>query len=350
MRAFAFLGIGKVGVIEKPMPEMGPNDAIVRTTASLICTSDVHNVHGVVPLPEGRVLGHESVGVVYRVGSEVRLFKEGQRVAVNAITPCGHCNGCQRGFTSQCGGMLGGYKFTGQKDGNLAEYFHVNDADFNLTLIPPGLSDEQALYSTDMLSTGFIGAEYADIPLGGSVAVFAQGPVGLSATIGAKLCGAGLIIAVDGKPDRAALARRFGADVVIDPAREDPVARILELTGGEGADAAIEALGHPVTFEACIKCTRPGGVISNIGYHGEAGSTLQIPLPEFGLGMGDKTIRTALCPGGRERMTRLLRLLDTGKIDPTPMTTHRFGFDQVERAFRLMESKAENIIKPLVTF
>ena len=349
MKAFAFLGVGKTGVIDKPIPEAGPRDAIVRTTASLICTSDVHTVAGVIPIPEGRVLGHESVGVVHAVGEHVTRFQKGDRVAVNAITPCGSCDGCQRGFTSQCGGMLGGYKFTGSKDGNLAEYFHVNDADYNLAPIPKGLSDEQALYTCDMLSTGFIGAEQADIPLGGSVAIFAQGPVGLSATIGAKLCGAGLIIAVDGKADRAALAKKFGADIVINPTLEDPVARIMALTG-DGVDAAIEALGHPATFEACVKATRPGGVISNIGYHGEAGGTLNIPLPEFGLGMSDKSIRTALCPGGRVRMERLLRLIEGGRFDPTAMTSHRFGFGDVGKAFRMMQTKEDNIVKPLITF
>jgi isopropanol dehydrogenase (NADP+) len=350
MKMLAFLGIGKVGIIERPIPEPGPRDAIIRTTASLVCSSDVHTVKGVIPIPEGRGLGHESVGIVYRVGNDVTRFKEGDRVAVNAITPCGTCEYCQRGFTSQCGGMLGGYKFTTQKDGNMAEYFHVNDADFNLVHIPQSVTDEQALYTTDMLSTGFAGAEHAQIPLGGTVAIFAQGPVGLSATIGAGLLGAGRIFTVESKPNRVELSRRFGADVVVDPTQGDPVQQILELTSGEGVDSAIEALGVPQTFENCIKVTKAGGTISNVGYHGEAGATLQIPLQAFGLGMSDKTIRTALCPGGRERMTRLLRLIETGRVDPTPMTTHRFPFSEVERAFQLMTTKEDNIVKPLITY
>lgn len=256
MRAFVFLGAGRVGVVDRAIPVAGPNDAIIRTTASLICTSDVHTVSGGLPIPEGRILGHESVGVVHAVGSNVVRYKVGDRVAVNAVTPCGSCDGCQRGFTSQCGGMLGGYKFTNQKDGNLAEYFHVNDADFNLALIPAGVTDEQALYTTDMLSTGFIGAEHAQIPLGGSVAIFAQGPVGLSATIGARLCGAGLIIAVEGKADRAALARRYGADIVIDPGVVDPVSEIMSLTG-DGVDAAIDALGIRKPSRPASRSPRP---------------------------------------------------------------------------------------------
>lgn len=350
MKALAFVETGKVSVIEKPIPDLGPNDAVIKTTAALICTSDVHTVRGVIAIPPGRVLGHESVGIVYKAGANVTRCKEGDRVTVCAITPCGHCDNCQRGFTSQCGGMLGGYKFTTQRDGNMAEYFFVNDADYNLAPTPKSLSDEQALYTTDMMTTGLAGAENANIPPGGTVAVFAQGPVGLCSTMMARLLGAGLVIAVESKPDRAALAKKVGADVVIDPTQGDVAARILQLTHGEGVDSAIEALGHPVTFENCIKATRPGGTISNVGYHGEAGNTLSIPLPEFGLGMGDKQIRTALCPGGRERIVRLLRLLEAGRVDPTPLTTHRFPFSQVERAFQMMVTKEDNIVKPLITF
>lgn len=350
MKVLAFMGIGKIGIVERPIPDPGPNDAVIKTTGSLICTSDVHTVRGVISLPEGRGLGHESVGIIHALGAQVRGHKEGDRVAVNAITPCGHCNFCQRGFSSQCGGMLGGYKFSNERDGNLAEYFLVNDADYNLAPIPASLSDEQALYSTDMLSTGLAGAENADIPVGGTVAVFAQGPVGLCATAASRLVGAGLVIAVEAKPDRQELSKRMGADIVVDPSQGDPVEHIMDLTDGLGVDSAIEAVGLPVTFENCIKVTKPGGVISNIGYHGEAGDSLRIPLPAFGLGMSDKTIRTALCPGGREVMSRLLRLLETGRVDPTLLTTHRFPFAEVEKAFHMMETKADNIIKPLITF
>jgi threonine dehydrogenase-like Zn-dependent dehydrogenase len=350
LKAFAFLGKNKTGVVDKPKPEAGPDDAVIRTTASLICSSDVHTVRGVIALPEGRVLGHESVGVVEHVGANVERFRAGDRVAVSAITPCGRCDFCQRGHSAQCGGMLGGYKFTSQREGNLAEYFLVNDADFNLARIPDSLSDEQALYTTDMMSTGFAAAEYADIPLGGSVAVFAQGPVGLCATAGARLCGAGLVIAVEGRPDRQRLAKSFGADAVVDPGSGDAVAEVMRLAGGSGVDSAIEAVGLPVTFESAIRATRPGGVISNVGYHGEAGDSLRIPLPDYGFGMANKTIRGILCPGGRERTERLLRLIETGRFDPTPMTTHRFRFSEVERAFHLMETKADGILKPMVTY
>lgn len=349
MRAFVMKRIGEVEVVEKPIPDPGPNDAIVKTTAALICTSDTHTVAGALGDRTNLTLGHEAVGVIAKLGSAVTGFQEGDRVLVNAITPCYHCENCLRGFTSQCGQLLGGWKFANVKDGNLAEYFHVNDARANLAPIPDDLSDEQACYCADMLSTGFMGAEYANIPIGGAVAVFAQGPVGLMATVGARLLGAGLVIGVESDPKRKELARRFGADVVVDFKEQDPVQAILDLTGGQGVDSAIEALGAPTTFAACIRVTRPGGTISNIGYHGD-GETVPIPRLEWGVGMGDKTIRTGLCPGGAERMKRLMRLIQGGRVDPTPLTSHRFSFDQVERAFHMMQTKEDGMIKPLILF
>ena len=350
MRALVFKEIGKTAVMEKPIPEPGPEEAVVRTTAALICTSDVHTVKGALPVPADRTLGHESVGVVHQLGSAVTGFTEGQRVAVNAVTPCYKCSYCQRGFTSQCGGPLGGYKYTAQIDGNMAEYFIVPAAQANLAAIPDDLTDEQAVYACDMLSTGFMGAEHAYLQFGETVAVFAQGPVGLCATMGAHLLGAGQIIAVESRPERQQLAKRFGADVIVDFTQGDPVEQIMDLTGGQGVDAAIEAFGFPQTFEACVRVTKAGGRVSNIGYHGENPSPLQLPLDAMGLGMNDKAIHTGLCPGGSERMTRLFRLMQSERIDPTPMTTHRFPFDDVERAFDMMSSKQDGIIKPLITF
>ena len=350
MQALVFKQIGATAVMEKPIPEPGPEEAVVRTTAALICTSDVHTVKGALPVPADRTLGHESVGIVHRLGSAVTGFTEGQRVAVNAVTPCYRCSSCQRGFTSQCGGPLGGYKYTAQIDGNMAEYFIVPAAQANLAPIPNDVTDEQAVYACDMLSTGFMGVEHAYLQFGETVAVFAQGPVGLSATMGAHLMGAGQIIAVESRPERQELAKRFGADVIVDFTQGDPVEQIMDLTGGQGVDAAIEAFGFPQTFEACVRVTKAGGRVSNIGYHGENPSPLQLPLDAFGLGMHDKAIHTGLCPGGSERMTRLFRLMQSGRIDPTPMTTHRFPFSEVQRAFDMMTSKEDGIIKPLITF
>lgn len=349
MKAFVMKGIGKVGFMEKPIPVPGANDAVVRTTRALVCTSDVHTLKGAIGDRKDLTLGHEAVGRVHALGSEVKGLHVGDRVAVNAITPCFRCENCQRGHTSQCRQMLGGWKHANIEDGVFAQYFRVNDAEANLAPIPETVLDEVAVYTCDMMSTGFMGAEHAAIPLGGSVAIFGLGPVGMMATAGARMLGAGLIFAVERVPRRQEMARRFGADVVIDFTKVDPAAEIQRLTGGQGVDSAIECLGGQVTLEACVKATRPGGTISVTGYFGE-GDYVKVPRIEWGVGMGDKTIRTGLCPGGNERMKRLFRLLEGGRVDPTLMTTHRFRFDQLDKALELMATKEDGIIKPLILF
>src|SRR5438128_9360818 len=269
MHAFVMSGLEHVGFIQKPIPRPGPLDAIVRTTRALICTSDAHTVHGAIGPRENLVLGHEAVGVVQEIGSEVRQFKPGDRVVVAAITPDWGDLASQAGHSSQSGQALGGWKFSNTKDGVFAEYFHVNEADANLAHIPASVPDEAAVYCADMITTGLMGAENGDIPTGGTVAVFGQGPVGLMATVGARLRGAGLIIAVESVPKRQDLARFYGADVIVDFTKEDVVKRILELTAGLGVDTAIEAIGLDSTFQQCIEVTKAGGFISNIGYHGQ---------------------------------------------------------------------------------
>ncbi len=349
MQAFVMKELGEVGFAEKDKPDVGPNDARLRPTKGLVCTSDVHTVHGAIGERENLTLGHEVVGIVDAVGTEVEDFEPGDRVVVGAITPDWGSAAAQDGHSSQSNQALGGWKFANVKDGVFAEYVHVNEADANLAHIPESVTDEEAAYVTDMMSTGFMGAENADIPVGGSVAVFAQGPVGLMATKGAALQGAGRIIAVETEPNRQELAREYGADDIVDFAEGDPVEQIMDLTDGEGVDSAIEALGRTETFEQCVKVTKPGGTISNVGYHGE-GEYVNIPREEWGVGMAEKTINTGLCPGGRLRLQRLLRLLETERVDPTLMTSHEFPFEETDEAFRLMETKEDDIIKPLINF
>ena len=349
MKAFVMKQIGQVGFVDKPTPEPGPNDAVVRTSKALICTSDSHTVHGGIGPRTDLTLGHEAVGVVHAVGSEVKVFRPGDRVVVGAITPDWGHPAAQNGYPSQTGGPLGGWKFANVKDGVFAEYFHVNDADANLAKIPDDVQDEVAVYCCDMLSTGFMGAENGNIPIGGTVAVLAQGPVGLMSTVGARLQGAGLVIGVESVPSRQKLARVYGADEIVDFTKEDVVDRVMELTDGEGVDTAIEALGADITFQTAIKITKPGGTVSNTGYFGE-GEFVSIPRVEWGVGMADMTIATGLCPGGRLRMERLLRVLQGGRVDPTQMTTHTFRFDEMERAFEVADKKLDDVIKPLITF
>jgi len=350
MKAFVMPEVGTTDVVDKPIPEPGPDEVIVKTTHALICTSDVHTVKGALPVEPGVTLGHESIGVVHASGSNVTGFTEGQRVAVNAITPCYKCRYCQSGYSSQCGGPLGGYQYTAQRDGNMSEYFMVPNAMANLAPIPDDVSDEAAVYACDMLSTGIMGAEHCYLKIGDSVAIFALGAVGLSATIGATMLGAGRIYAVESIPGRQELARAYGATDIIDFTQGDAVEQIMDATGGEGVDAAIEAFGFPQTWESCLRVTKAGGRISNVGYHGENPEPLQVPLDAFGLGMADKSIHTGLCPGGNDRMQRIFALIGAGRFDPTLMTTHTFAFDDVTEGFRLMQTKEDGIIKPLITF
>ncbi|WP_055586364.1 NAD(P)-dependent alcohol dehydrogenase [Peterkaempfera griseoplana] len=349
MKAFVMKEIGRVGFMDKPVPEPSPGDAVVKTTRALICTSDSHTVQGGIGPRKNLTLGHEAVGIVHAVGSEVKDFRPGDRVLVGAITPDWGDLASQNGFPSQSGEALGGFQFANRKDGVFADYFHVNDADANLARIPDSLSDEAAVYCADMLSTGFMGAEKGNIPIGGTVAVLAQGPVGLMATAGARLRGAGRVIGVESVAGRQKLAREYGADEIVDFSSEDVVERIQELTGGQGVDTAIEALGADITFQTAVKITKPGGTISNVGYFGE-GEFIRIPRVEWGVGMADKTIATGLCPGGRLRMERLLRVLEAKRLDPTHMTTHTFAFDEMERAFEVSDKKLEDVVKVLITF
>jgi isopropanol dehydrogenase (NADP+) len=349
MKAFVMREIGRVGFMDKPIPRPGPNDAIVQTTRALICTSDSHTVSGSIGPRENLTLGHEAVGIVHDVGSEVKVFQPGARVLVGAITPDWGHPAAQDGYSSQSGSALGGWKFSNSKDGVFAEYFHVNEADANMAKIPDSVPDDMAVYCADMLSTGFMGAENGNIPIGGTVAVLAQGPVGLMATAGARLRGAGLIIGVESVPSRQQLARTYGADEIVDFTREEVVERILELTDGEGVDTAIEAHGADQTFQTAVKITKPGGTVSNTGYYGE-GDFVRIPRAEWGVGMADKTIATGLCPGGRLRMQRLLRVLEARRVDPTLRTTHTFTFDNMERAFEVSDQKLDDVVKPLIVF
>lgn len=349
MNAFVMRAVGETGFMHKPIPRPGPNDAVVKTGVALVCTSDCHVVNGSIGKRFNLTLGHEATGVVHRLGEAVQSVQVGDRVAVNAITPCYQCHYCQRGCPSQCGGLLGGWKFSHRRDGVFADYFLVNDADANLALIPADISDEAACYTTDMMSTGFAGAEAATIPLGGTVAIYGQGPVGLMATAGARLQGAGQVFTVDKRANRLALSRFYGADITLDFTEVDPDEAIMDLTRGVGVDAAIEAIGSQMALDSCFRVIRPGGVIVNIGIHsdGNAISILNRGRQTRGRAV---TIRSILCPGGKERMSRLIRLISNRRVDPTRMTTHVFRFDELDRAFALMSTKEEEVIKPLIRF
>jgi threonine dehydrogenase-like Zn-dependent dehydrogenase len=222
----------------------------------------------------------------------------------------------------------------------------VHDAMANLAPVPDGLDDEQVLMCPDIMSTGFSGAESGCVRIGDTVAVFAQGPIGLCATAGARLMGATTIIGVDSVPARMEAARRLGADHVVDFRAENPVDAIMRLTDGRGVDVAIEALGTQATFEACLRVLRPGGTLSSLGVYS---SDLTIPLGAFAAGLGDHKIVTTLCPGGKERMRRLMGVIASGRVDLRPMVTHRFKLDQIEEAYELFANQRDGVLKVAIT-
>jgi threonine dehydrogenase-like Zn-dependent dehydrogenase len=347
MKAAVFAGPGRIVLETRPVPAVGPRDALLRVTTTTICGTDVHILKGEYPVEAGRIVGHEPVGVIAELGSAVTGYAIGQRVLAGAITPCGQCAACLGGDSAQCGGKpLGGWRLGNTIDGCQAEYVLIPDATANLAPVPDELSDEQVLMCPDIMSTGFGGAESGRIRIGDAVAVFAQGPIGLCATVGARLSGATRIFAVDGVPERLRMALRLGADEAINYKERDPVATILEATGGRGVDVAIEALGTQETFEKCLRVLRPGGVLSSLGvYSGK----LTLPLDAFAAGLADHTIVTTLCPGGKERMRRLIDVLASGRADLRPLVTHRFPLDRIEEAYDLFSHQRDGVIKVAIT-
>ena len=348
MRAAVFQGREQIRLEERPFPRCGPSDAVVQVTLTTICGTDVHIWREEYPVERGRVVGHEPVGVIVELGDAVTGYEIGDRVLVGAITPCGTCFFCQSHDEAQCSGyeddwqMIGGWRLGNSIDGVQADYFRVPYAQANLAKIPDDLSDEQCVLLADIASTGISAAERANVGIGQTVAVFAQGPIGLCATAGARLMGASLVIGVDAIEGRLRLAREMGADEVIDFTQEDPVAAIRRLTGGRGVDVAIEALGTQATFESCLEVTRPGGIVSSLGVYG---GKLEIPVEPFVYGIGDKQILTTLCPGGKERMRRLMEMVRHGRLDLTPLLTHSYGLDQIEEAYHLFAAQDDGVVK-----
>jgi alcohol dehydrogenase len=353
MKAAIFVEKGRIVLDDKPLPDIGPQDALIRVTTTTICGTDVHILKGEYPVAKGLTIGHEPVGIVEKLGSGVVGFKEGQRVIAGAITPSGWSHACLCGCGSQDGAgtkhgwkAIGGWKFGNTIDGCQAEFVCVPDAMANLAPVDDGVSDEQVLMCPDIMSTGFAGAQTGEIKIGDTVAVFAQGPIGLCATAGAKLLGATTVIGVDTVPARLAMSKRMGADHVVDFRKEDSVEAIMRLTDGRGVDVAIEALGTQTTFEAALRVIRPGGVLSSLGVYS---SDLKIPLDAFAAGLGDKSIRTSLCPGGKERMRRMLAVISSGRVDLGGLVTHRFKLEQIEEAYDLFANQRDGVLKVAVS-
>jgi alcohol dehydrogenase len=346
MLATVFHGKDRISVEEVEKPRPGPGQAVIRVTLTTICGTDLHILRGEYPVQPGLIIGHEPVGVIDELGAGVTGYQVGDRVLVGAITPCGQCNACLSGHLAQCGHgegyeALGGWRFGNKINGAQAEYLLVPHAMANMAKIPKELSDEQVVLLADIASTGLSGAESAKIKIGDSVVVFAQGPIGLCATAGAKLMGAALVIGVDGDSNRLHMARQMGADVVLDYRELDVVAEVKKLTG-QGADVAIEALGTQQTFESALRSLRPGGTLSSLGvYSGK----LEIPYDAFAAGIGDHRIVTTLCPGGKERMRRLMQMVRFDRLDLTPLLTHTFPLSDIVQGYELFGARREGVLK-----
>lgn len=341
MKAVVFRGKGRLEIEDRPKPVPGPGEAVMRVTTTSICATDVRIVEGGFHVPRGLVLGHEPVGLIDELGPGLGdEYRVGDRVIVGAITPCGQCFYCLNGAHSQCGGASGGWRFGHTIDGSWAEYLLVPHARANLAPIPGELSDDEVLPVTHVFSSGVAGAE--SVRVGDAVATFAQGPVGLCATLGASLRGAALIIAIDAVPERLQLARRFGANVAINFNEQDPLVAIGRLTDGRGVDVAIEALGRQESFETALRAVRPGGTLSSLGLY--AGK-LVAPNETLSGGLGDKRIVTTLCPGGKERMRRLLALVANRRVDLTPLITHHFALDDIHQAIDLCARHRGGVLK-----
>jgi alcohol dehydrogenase len=342
MMANVFEGKNRIHIQQKPIPKPSFNEALVRVTLTTICGTDLHILRGEYPVKAGLTIGHEPVGVIEELGPGVSGYQTGQRVLIGAITPCGQCEFCLSGKWAQCGGRLGGWKFGNTIDGCQAEYVLVPNAQANLAVIPDSLSDEDVVLLADIASTGISASETANVQLGDIVAVFAQGPIGLCASAGARLKGASMVIGVDADPTRLTVAKQMGADITIDYSQTDPVKDIMRITGGRGVDVAIEALGTQATFESCLRVLRPGGKLSSLGvYSGK----LEVPLEVFGAGIADIQILTTLCPGGKERMRRLMELVSSKRLNLRPLLTHDFKLPEIVKAYDVFGNREAGVLK-----
>lgn len=346
MRAYAYVGPGRFELLDKPRPELRDSrDAIVRVTLGSICTSDLHIKHGSVPRAvPGVTVGHEMVGVVERVGDRVASVRPGDRVAVNVETFCGECFFCRHGYVNNCTDPDGGWALGCRIDGGQAEYVRVPYVEQGLNRIPEGVSDEAALLTGDLLSTGYWAAQISQIEAGQHVAVIGAGPAGLCTLMCLRLQPGIKLILIDIDPERLAFARRLGlADVFLDPSQDDAAAKVRALTEGRGADRVLEIAGGADTFQLAWQIARPNAIVSVIAMYEQ---DQLLPLPQmYGKNLTFKT-------GGVDGVwcDEILRLIAQGKIDAKPLITHRFSIDEIAEAYRLFEQREDHVMKVAVTF
>ncbi|MGB3834092.1 MAG: zinc-dependent alcohol dehydrogenase family protein [Mesorhizobium sp.] len=326
MKALVYNGPGKKSLEDRPKPEIaGPTDAIVRVTRTTICGTDLHILKGDVPTcTPGRILGHEGVGVVEEVGAGVTQFAKGDRVLISCISSCGKCEYCRRGMYSHC--TTGGWILGNTIDGTQAEYVRIPHADTSLYPIPQGADEEALVMLSDILPTGFeCGVLNGKVQPGSTVAIVGAGPIGLAALLTAQFYSPAIIAMVDLDDNRLAVAKRFGATHAFKVDGSE-VKRIMEITGGKGVDAAIEAVGVPATFELCQQIVAPGGVIANVGVHGVKADLHLERLWSHNISITTRLVDTVTTP-------MLLKTVQAGKIDPKKLITHRFKLDTILDAY-----------------
>jgi len=335
MKALTYEGPGKTAWREKEKPQIAkPTDAIVRITHTTICGTDLHILKGDVPaVTPGRILGHEGVGVIDEVGDAIRNFKPGDRVLISCITACGSCSNCRRQLYAHCddGGWILGHLI----DGTQAEYARIPHADQSLYPIPPGVDEEAMVMLSDILPTGFeIGVLYGQVKPGDTVAIVGAGPVGMAALLTAQFYSPANLIMIDMDENRLAFARQFGATHTIRVGECDPVQKVKELTGGLGVEVAIEAVGVPATFDICQSILAPGGHLANVGVHGKS-----VDLHLENLWIQNVFISMGLVNTSTTPM--LLKTVESGRVDPARLITHRFPLDQIEQAYAVFGNAAK---------
>jgi len=345
MKALIYKGPGQKALEERPKPALAaPGDAIVRMVKTTICGTDLHILKGdVATCAPGRILGHEGTGVVESVGAAVAAFKPGDRVVVSCVSSCGKCAYCRRGMFSHC--TTGGWILGNTIDGTQAEYVRIPHADTSLYPIPENGDEEALAMLSDILPTGFeCGVLNGKVQPGSTVAIVGAGPIGLAALLCAQLYSPASIAMVDLDDNRLAVAKRLGATATVNSTDGKAVAAILEMTGGRGVDAAIEAVGIPATFEMCAEIVAPGGVVANIGVHGKQVALHLERLWDRNISITTRLVDTSSTP-------MLLSILGSGRIDPKLLVTHRFAFDRILDAYAAFADAAKSkALKVIVAF
>lgn len=335
MKALVFHGPKKIEWEEKDKPTIqNPTDVIVRITKTTICGTDLHILGGDVPaVTDGRTLGHEGIGIVEEVGTGVNNFKPGDKVLISCVTSCGRCDYCKKAMYAHCenGGWILGHLI----DGTQAEYVRIPYADTSMYHLPPGTDEEALVMLSDILPTSLeIGVINGEVQPGDVIAIVGAGPIGMSALLTAQLYSPAEIIMIDLDDNRLEMSKKFGATQTVNSSKSDAVKQVMELTDGKGVDVTIEAVGFPVTFDICQQILKPGGRLANVGVHGKP---VELHLEQ--LWIRNVKISTGLVNTSTTPM--LLKTVESGKISPQQLVTHRFPLDQIIHAYDVFGNAAK---------